>query len=101
MFGSGTYFADDWKKSAGYTSLNNSIWSKGSGGIASRKAFIFIADVALGQMFIPSGPKGFSGPPTGYHSVFADGGKSGVANNEFILFDMSSIYLRYLVEFEV
>ena len=46
-------------------------------------------------------PQGFNGPPAGHHSIFADGGKSGVANNEFILFDMSSIYLRYLVEFEV
>lgn len=100
MFGSGTYFADDWKKSAGYTSMNNSIWSKGSGGIASRKAFMFVADVALGQMFTPRGPQGFNGPPAGHHSIFADGGNSGVANNEFILFDMSSIYLRYLVEFE-
>lgn len=101
MFGSGTYFADDWKKSAGYTSLSNGIWSKGTGGIAARKAFLFIADVALGQMFTPKGPQGFNGPPAGHHSIFANGGYSNVANNEFILFDMSSIYLRYLVEFEV
>ena len=30
MFGPGLYFADDWKKSAGYTSLQNSYWSRGS-----------------------------------------------------------------------
>lgn len=100
MFGSGTYFADDWKKSAGYTSLTRGVWSKGSGGIASRKAFMFLADVALGQMYTPRGSQAFKGPPDGHHSIFADGGHSGVMNNEFIVFDMSSIYLRYLVEFE-
>ena len=49
MFGPGLYFADDWKKSAGYTSLTNSYWSRGSGGVANRGAFMFAADVVLGQ----------------------------------------------------
>jgi hypothetical protein len=31
MFGPGLYFADDWKKSAGYTSLLHSYWSGGNG----------------------------------------------------------------------
>ncbi len=99
MFGPGLYFADDWKKSAGYTSLMNSYWSHGSGAIASRGAFMFAADVVLGQPFVAPQAHGYTGPPQGHHSIFGKAGHSGVQNNEFIVFDSKQHRLRYLAEF--
>jgi hypothetical protein len=99
MFGPGLYFADDWKKSAGYTSLMNSYWSHGSGAIAGRGAFMFAADVVLGQPFVAPQAHGYTGPPAGYHSIFGKAGQSGVQNNEFIVFDAKQHRLRYLAEF--
>ncbi len=94
----GIYIADDFKKSIGYTSYKGSYWNRGSGNIKNRGAFIFICDVVLGNMFIPSGPKAFLNPPTGYDSIFGKAGNSGVMNNEFVVFDSNHINLRYLLE---
>ncbi len=101
MFGPGLYFADDWKKSAGYTSLSNSYWSRGSGAVANRGAFMFAMDVVLGQPFVAPSAHGYTGPPDGHHCVFGKAGSSGVQNNEFIVFDSKQQQIRYLVEFEV
>lgn len=106
MFGVAVaYWADDWKKSAGYTSLRNSIWSGGGGAVAGREAFMFAADVTVGQPFVAPGPSGFKGPPTGHHCIFGMGrshGKrtnSGVENNEWVIFNQNQINLKYLAEF--
>jgi hypothetical protein len=99
MFGPGLYFADDWKKSAGYTSLQNSYWSGGSGAIRGRDAFMFAADVVLGCPFVAPHAHGYTAPPKGHHSVFGKAGKSGVQNNEFIVFRSEQHQLRYLIEF--
>lgn len=99
MFGPGIYFADDWMKSAGYTSLDNSYWSSGSGAVKGRDAFMFVAEVALGKMHLADGPRGYTAPPRGTHSVFGKGGYSQVQNNEFIVFSTNQYKLRYLVEF--
>lgn len=101
MFGPGLYFADDWKKSAGYTSLNNSYWSRGSGAVAGRGAFMFAMDVAMGRPFVAPKAHGYVGPPDGHHSVFGKAEVSGVQNNEFIVFDPAQQRIRYLAEFEV
>jgi hypothetical protein len=99
LYGSGIYTASDIKKSVGYTSYQGSYWSKGSGGLKNRGAFMFICDCVLGKMYrCKYGHT--SGPPSGYHSVFAEAGYSGVANDEHILFTKEAIKLRYLVEFE-
>jgi hypothetical protein len=101
MFGPGLYFADDWKKSAGYTSLTNSYWSAGNGTVKGRDAFMFAADVVLGNPFVAPGPRGYTAPPDGHHSVYGKGGHSQVQNNEFIVFDAAQHQLRYLAEFTV
>jgi hypothetical protein len=100
MFGPGLYFADDWKKSAGYTSLMNSYWSRGSGGVSGRGAFMFAVDVVLGKPFVAPQAKGYTAPPDGHHCVYGKAGHSGVQNNEFIVFDSRQHCLRYLIEFE-
>lgn len=107
MFGPGLYWADDWKKSAGYTSLRNSIWSGGSGSVAGRSAFMFAADVCVGEPFVAPGPHGYTQPPKGAHCVFGMGRNhassrrnSGVENNEWIVFQNAQSRLKYLAEFE-
>jgi hypothetical protein len=99
MFGPGIYFADDWKKSAGYTSLHGSYWSGGGGAVRGRDAFMFAADVVLGNPFVAPGPSGYTGPPKGHHSIFGKAGHSQVVNNEFIVFKPNQNQLRYLIEF--
>jgi len=99
MFGPGLYWADDWKKSAGYTSLRGSYWSSGGGSVRGREAFMFAGDVALGRPHVAPGPKGYTSPPAGHHCVFGKGGHSQVMNNEWIIFSREQFELRYLVEF--
>jgi len=100
MFGPGSYFADDWKKSDGYTSNPRSYWAGGNGHVTGRGAFMFVADVMLGKPFVAPGPRGYTSPPNGHHSIAGLKRQSGVANNEFIVHDMSQVNLRYLVEYE-
>jgi hypothetical protein len=99
MFGPGLYFADDWRKSAGYTSLHDSYYSGGGGAVKGRNAFMFATDVVLGSPYVASGPSGYTKPPSGHHCVFGKAGDSGVANNEFIIFSRGQHKLRYLIEF--
>lgn len=99
MFGPGLYFADDWKKSAGYTSLPDSYWSGGDGSVKGRQAFMFAVDVVLGNPFVAPGPEGYTSPPKGHHSVFGKADVSEVANNEFIVYKSEQHQLRYLIEF--
>jgi hypothetical protein len=98
MFGGGLYFADDWRKSAGYTSISGSYWSSG-GGISGRGAFMFAMDVVLGNPYVAPHSKGYTSPPKGHHCIFGKGGVSGVSNNEWIIFGPAQQQLRYLVEF--
>jgi hypothetical protein len=100
MFGPGLYWADDWKKSAGYTSLRGSYWSGGSGGVRGRGAFMFVAEVALGNIHVAPGPRGYTRPPSGHHSVMGKANVSHVANNEYITYERESHLLKYLVEFD-
>lgn len=93
MFGDGIYFADDWKKSAGYCSYDGSYYTRGAGKAKNRKAFMFICDVTLGTPHETHSGRG--GPPRGTHSLWG----KGVANHEFIIFDKWQQNLRYLVEF--
>lgn len=101
MFGPGIYWADDWKKSDGYTSRGGGYWSGGSGGIKGRRAFMFVANVALGNPHVAPHTHGYIAPPSGHHSVFGKANHSGVANNEWIIFDKSQHDLGYLVEYDV
>ncbi len=99
MFGSGVYFADDFKKSAGYTSLSSGLYSGGAGGVGSRDAFMFAADVVCGNPFVAPGPRGYTEPPKGHHCIFGKGGVSQVQNNEWIVFNRNQYRIRYLAEF--
>jgi hypothetical protein len=100
MFGSGIYFADDYKKSLGYTSYERGIYTSGAGGIKGRGAFMFVCDVTLGNPYVAPRSQAFAGPPNGHHSIYGKSGHSGVQNNEYIVFNTQAFNLRYLVEFK-
>lgn len=100
MFGPGIYWADDWKKSDGYTSREGGYWSGGGGGVRNRKAFMFVANVAVGNPHVADGPSGYTSPPKGHHSVFGKAGHSRIHNNEWIIFDKGQNTLAYLVEYD-
>ena len=99
-FGPGHYTADDWRKSAQYCSMSQCMYTRGSGGVSRRDAFMFICDVAYGKMHVVSGSGGYTSVPAGRHTLFAKMGQSGVYNNEFITFNKSQTAIRYLIEFK-
>lgn len=100
MFGPGIYFADDWRKSAGYASLRGSHWTRGDGGVSNRGGFLFVAEVVLGSPHLALKSHGYVEPPAPHDSVFAKG-NAAVRNNEWIVYARDQQMLRYLVEFTV
>ena len=92
MFSNGLYFSDQSTKAIRYATGG---W--GYGGDTSR-TFMFLADVAMGKHYTPSGPTS-SPPPRGYDSYFAKANKSGVMNNEMIVPNTHQCNLVYLCEF--
>lgn len=100
MFGPGIYWADDWRKSDGYTSRDGTYWAGGAGAIKGRGAFMFVANVVLGNPYVASGWSGYTKPPHGCHCVAGLAGKSGVQNNEWIVYDGTQNNLCYLVEYD-
>lgn len=92
MFYNGIYFSDQSSKSLNYTT---GFW----GGNDIGRYFMFLADVAMGKYYVPSGPRNCL-PPNGYDSYFAQAHKSGVFNNEMIVFDTGQVNLKFLIEFK-
>ncbi len=96
MYGDGLYYASQSTKSINYTSIRQSYWAQGS----DDKGYLFLADVALGNQKIASGSYQFSEHNIRpHHSVWAQGGKSGVYNDEFMLYNTKQHSFRYLLEF--
>jgi poly [ADP-ribose] polymerase len=93
MFGNGVYFSDQSTKALNYAT---NFW--GSGG-STRRIFMFLADVAMGKSYTPSGWSS-NLPKAGYDSTFAKARKSGVSNNEMIVYNLYQTNLKYLIEFE-
>lgn len=92
MFGDGLYFSDQSTKSLNYS---YGYWDRSS---RDKNCFMFLADVAMGKYYTPSRPTGHI--PAGHDSCYAVGGKSGVMNNEMIVYRTGQANLRYLVEFD-
>ena len=91
MFSNGIYFANCATKSLNYSC---GYWGGGS----NSRIFMFIAQVAMGKYYIPSGPTS-QRPPAGYDSYFAKAGKSGVLNDELVVFKEYQVNLTHLIEF--
>jgi len=93
MYGNGVYFSDQSTKALNYA---HGYW----GGGYDNTCYMFLTDVAMGKEYVPSGyGDRRSLPRKGYDSTFANGGQSGVANNEMIVYRVSQCNLKFLVEF--
>jgi len=93
MFGNGLYFSDQSTKALNYAT---NFWGRGGN---TKRIFMFLADVAMGKEYVPSS-SGSNFPRSGYDSTFAKAGRSGVRNNEMIVYKTNQANLKYLIEFE-
>jgi len=91
MFGDGLYFSDQATKALNYS---HGYWD---GRSTDNNCFMFLADVAMGKSYTPRG-RGEKMPKQ-YDSVFAQANKSGVHNNEMIVYRTSQANIRYMIEF--
>lgn len=104
MFGYGTYFADKFQKSLGYTSLSGSYWARGT----SPRSYLALFDVHVGKQLEISKHHHWSSSMdekqlkkyADYDSVFAQAGNGFLLNNEFIVYNQSQCTIKYLVEIE-
>jgi poly [ADP-ribose] polymerase 1 len=124
MFGKGVYFADCVSKSAQYLSLG----TMGTGGTGGHGAcgVLFVCEVSLGMMYGCTASQYITKLPDGFHSVWGKGqhipDPSGCVNvgdveipcghlipcptggtlqyNEYIVYDISQIHMRYMVVIE-
>jgi len=101
MYGAGTYFADQARKSLGYTSLQGSYWAQG----CSNEAFMGLYQVHLGNMLEKQKHEGWMYNLNEkrlkelgqYDSFFAKGGID-LCNNEYIIYNEDKSSIKYLVE---
>ncbi len=91
MFGNGAYFSDQSTKSLNYAF---GFWD----GKRQDNCYMFLCEVAMGVSYTPPGPSQAL-PKPGTDSTFAIGGKSGVANNEMIVYNTNQINPTFLIEF--
>jgi poly [ADP-ribose] polymerase len=92
MFGDGLYFSDQSTKSLNYS------YGYWDGRSKDNNCFMFLADVAMGKQYTPTNTYERL-PRTGFDSTFAQAGKSGVNNNEMIVYNVNQCNLRYLCKF--
>lgn len=96
MYGDGSYFSDQSTKSLNYA---QGYWGNGS---KDNNCFMFLANVAMGKAYTPTCPDSRLHDKIksdGYDSCYAKAGKSGVRNNEMIVYNLYQCDLTYLVEF--
>ncbi|MGD1524540.1 WGR domain-containing protein [Vibrio harveyi] len=93
MFGDGLYFSDQSTKSLNYS------YGYWDGGSKDDTCYMFLCEVAMGNSYIPQN-SWENLPKRGYDSTFAVAGKSGVINNEMIVYDVCQSNIRYLIEFK-
>lgn len=92
MFGNSVYFSDESTKSLNYATP---YWTGGAKEL--NELFMFAANVSMGREYTPRGPTHTI--PSGYDSIFAKGGYSGVMNNEMVVPNVDQFHLQYLCEF--
>lgn len=92
MFGQGLYFASQSTKSLNY--CDGMYYARGA---SKSKIYMFIADIAMGNYEVPNGCRS-KNPPPGYDSYWAQPGKSGIQNDEMIVFNNNQIKLKYILE---
>ena len=93
MFGNGVYHASQSSKSLNYSF---GYWDSGA---KDTNCFMFLNDVAMGNYYVP---RSYSEtlPKSGYDSTWAIPGKSGIQNDEMIVYRTSQCNIKYLIEFD-
>lgn len=91
MFGNGIYGSKTSSKSLGY-SLNR--W--GQGGVGD-SGWLFVCSFAMGKAYYPTS-YGCNGNPRGYDSVYALPSKTGLYNDELIVYKNNQVNIAYLLE---
>lgn len=92
LYGDGIYHSDQSTKALNYA------FGYWDGGTRDNLAYMFLNNVAMGNYYTPAGT-GERLPKPGYDSTFAVGGKSGVLNNEMIVYKTSRLDSVFLVAF--
>ena len=92
MFGQGLYFASQSTKSLNY--CDGMYWNRSA---KQDKIYMFVADIAMGNYQVPNGCRSVK-PDKGYDSYWAKPGKSGIQNDEMIVFENNQIKLKYILE---
>jgi poly [ADP-ribose] polymerase len=90
MFGNGVYGSETSSKSLGYT-MGRWGQSKGDSG------WLFVCDFEMGKPYYPN-TYGLSSLPTGYDSCWALPNKTGLHNDELIVYRENQIRIKYLLE---
>jgi poly [ADP-ribose] polymerase len=90
LFLNGVYGSETASKSLGYT-LGRWGQSKGDSG------WLFLCDFAMGNPYYPT-TYGIKSLPSGYDSCWALPNKTGLMNDELIVYDSSRIKIKYLIE---
>lgn len=98
MYGYGAYFSDESTKSLNYS------YGYWDGGSRFNNCFMFLSEIAMGNIYYAKRDRNYMNNYVqkhgGYDSLFAQGGRSSVRNNEMIVWDENQINMRYLCEFE-
>jgi poly [ADP-ribose] polymerase len=89
MFGCGTYGSETSSKSLGY-SLGR--WGQSSGD----SGWLMICDFAMGNAYYPT--SSLSSVPNGYDSCWALPQKTGLLNDELIVYRNDQVRIKYLIE---
>lgn len=100
MFGDGIYFASEFDKSLGYTSINSSRWAGGN----SNVAFLALYRVHIGKQYVTQNSDGSLCHSKlqklgGYDSTHGKKG-SWLARDEYIVYTPQQCTIEYLVEVE-
>jgi len=92
MFGGGIYASDQSTKALNYAF---GAWDNNR---KDNNCFMFLLDMAMGNYHVPK-RWGSHFPVQGSDSTFAKANKSGVRNNEMIVYSTDQVNLTYLIEF--
>ncbi len=92
MYGQGLYFANQSTKSLNY--CDGMYWNKSK---SQNKIYMFIADIAMGNYQVPNSSRS-NKPDKGYDSYWAKASRSGIQNDEMIVFNNNQIKLKYILE---
>lgn len=93
MFGNGVYHSSLSSKALNYS---YGYWDNGA---KDTNCFMFLNDVAMGNFYVPRSYTE-SLPKAGYDSTWAIPGKSGIQNDEMIVYRTSQCNIKYLIEFD-